>query len=122
MIPRTLGLLAVSLLASLIPLGAARAEHFKFVVVFLDGSLSGTVHTGYFTTNKPTGDFTPDAHTGGQLMSLITSINGAWFMMQDDKDFTWLPRIKVQSPSLAPIFDFDASNGSVTNLHDKWVW
>ena len=55
-------------------------------------------------------------------MSLIISIDGAWFMMQDDKDFPWLPRIKVQSPTLTPIFDFDASKGSVTNMHDKWVW
>ena len=54
-LPRSLRLLAVSLLASLIPIDAARAEHFKFVVVFLDGSLSGSVHTGYFTTNKSTG-------------------------------------------------------------------
>ena len=121
-LPRSLRLLAVSLLACVIPIGAARAEHFKFIVVFLDGSLSGSVHAGYFTTNKPTGDFTPDAHIGGQLMSLIISIDGAWFMMQDDKDFPWLPRVKVQSPSLTPIFDFDASKGSVTALHDKWVW
>ena len=95
-LPRSLRLLAVSLLACVIPIGAARAEHFKFIVVFLDGSLSGSVHAGYFTTNKPTGDFTPDAHIGGQLMSLIISIDGAWFMMQDDKDFPWLPRVKVQ--------------------------
>lgn len=116
----SLKLLAVSLLVSLTPFGAACADHFKFVVVFTEGSLAGNAYAGYFSTNKPTGYFFPDAQGGDQLMSLEIVIDGAKFMMQDDIAFPSLPRIKVNSGQ-THIFDFDAGNGSATSPN-KWMW
>ena len=119
---RSLRLLAVSLLASALPIGAARADHFKFTVLFTKGTLFGFLYSGYFQTNKPPpGQFTPDAHTGGQLMSLAITIDGAQFLMQDDKDFPYLPRINIGSTGYTNLFDFDASYGSATSPN-KWVW
>ena len=119
-LPGSLRLVAISLMASLIPVGAACADHFKFIVVFTDGSLTGNAYAGYFSTDKPSGYFFPDAHIGDQLMSLEIVIDGAKFMMQDDIAFPYLPRIKVQSGQTT-IFDFDAGDGSATSPN-KWMW
>ena len=115
-------LLAVLVLACGLPVGAAHADHYRVVVLFTDGYLSGSFHLGYFTTNKPVGEFFPDAHAGGQLMSLTITIDGAKFVMQDDKEFTYMPRAKIPNPGDTSILDYDASNGSATALHDKWMW
>lgn len=118
----SLKLLAVSLLASLMPIGAAQAEHFKFIVLFTDGPLSGSAYAGYFSTNKPSGIFYPDAHGGaGQLVSLEITIDGAKFTMQDDVAFPYLPRVSVLSSGYTNIFDFDAGDGSATSPN-KWMW
>src|SRR5688500_15818109 len=80
--PRSLRLLALSLLATLMPI-CATADHFKFTVLFIDGSLFGNFYDGYFQTSKaPPGQFNPDAHVDGQLVSLAISIDGAQFLMQ----------------------------------------
>ena len=63
----SLKLLAVSLLASLMPIGAAQAEHFKFIVLFTDGPLSGSAYAGYFSTNKPSGGFFLGIPMAGQV-------------------------------------------------------
>lgn len=121
-LPKCLRLLAIVLLACGLPIGAAHADHYKFIVLFTDGYLSGSYHVGYFSTNKPTGSFYPDAHGDGQLMSLAITIDGAKFVMQDDIAFTFLPRIAIPYQGFTNIFDYDASDGSAKALHDKWVW
>jgi hypothetical protein len=112
---------AALVLAFLIPC-AAFAEHFKFHIVFTSGTLAGHVYTGYFTTQGPKGAFTPDGPMGSRLMSLSISIDGAVFKMHDDKDFPFMPLINYDSGPLCDRFDFDASKGSTTALHDKWVY
>jgi hypothetical protein len=119
-LPGSLRLVTISLLAALMPIGTACAEHFKFIVVFTEGSLTGNAYAGYYSTDKPSGYFFPDAHGGDQLMSLEIVIDGAKFMMQDDIAFPYLPRIKVQSGQTT-IFDFDAGDGSATSPN-KWMW
>lgn len=119
-LPRSMRLLTASLLASLIPISAACAEHYKFIVVFTDGSLTGNAYAGYFSTDKPSGYFFPDAHSGDQLVSLEITIDGAKFTMQDDIAFPYLPRIRVQS-GITSIFDFDAGDGSATSPN-RWMW
>jgi len=120
--PSGLKLLVAVVLTCALPIEAARAEHFRFTVLFNDGPLSGSFYVGYFKTSKAAGAFYPDGHGSGQLLSLAITIDGAKFVMQDDKDFPSMPRVEVQNTGSTRTFDYDASKGSAAALHDKWMW
>jgi len=97
---------AIALLASLIGVSAAHADHFKFVVAFLDGALTGTTHTGYFKTEGPCGNFRPDNPAGERLLSLAITIDGDLFIMQDDVNFPGFPLTRVKCDGYTSFFDY----------------
>ena len=106
--PGTLRRPAAAVLASLILFSTAHAEHFRFVVAFLDGTLAGTTHTGYFKTDDPCGNFKPDGPNGDRLLSLAINIDGTLFIMQDDGDFPHMPMARIQCNGYTTWFDYYA--------------
>ena len=105
-IPASLKRPAIALLASLVVVTAAQADHFKFVVAFLDGALTGTTHTGYFKTDAACGNFKPDQAPGDRMLSLAITIDGDLFTMQDDVDFPGMPMARVKCDGYTSWFDY----------------